>query len=158
VSYPGSYPGFVRLAANSRDRWRTSFRTNSSPIRLFFRRFDPNAVPPRSLPIVPDYQELVGPLTIELTHQLACFMGIRSIRYSQLPRKLPSHTAASILSQASIGKSLAATCPRREPTLNMAHFRRRERSSVALSGDPYFGTPAALTVLTGGLCLDRTAA
>jgi hypothetical protein len=34
----------------------------------------------------------------------------------------------------------------------------RERSGVALSGHPLFGTTAALTVLTGGLRLDRTAA
>ena len=34
----------------------------------------------------------------------------------------------------------------------------QERSGVALSGRFLFGTTAALTVLTGGLRLDRTAA
>jgi hypothetical protein len=90
VSYPGSYPGFVRLVANFGNRWRTSFPTNSSPIRLFFLCFGPNAVPPRSsLPIVPEHRELVGPLTIELAQKMPVFTGYLPIRISQLPLKLP---------------------------------------------------------------------
>ena len=34
-------------------------------MHLSFRCFDPNTVPPRSLPIVPEHRELVGPLGLE---------------------------------------------------------------------------------------------
>ena len=39
--------------------------TNSSPIHPYFQCFGPNAVPPRSLPIVPDHRKLVGPLGLD---------------------------------------------------------------------------------------------
>jgi hypothetical protein len=39
--------------------------------------------------VVPEHQELVGPLTIELTLKTPIFIGITPIRESQLPRKLP---------------------------------------------------------------------
>jgi hypothetical protein len=34
-------------------------------MHLFFQCFDPNAVHPRSLPILPEHRELVGPLGLE---------------------------------------------------------------------------------------------
>src|SRR6185437_4467529 len=58
-------------------------------MHLFFQCFDLNAAPPRSLPIVLEHRELVGPLTIELAWTMPCFVGIFLIRESQLPRKLP---------------------------------------------------------------------
>jgi hypothetical protein len=44
---------------------RTSFPAN--PIQLFFRCFNSNAVPRRSLPTVPDHRKLVGPVGLEPT-------------------------------------------------------------------------------------------
>ena len=46
-------------------RHRPQYISNSSPIHLSFQCFHPNAVPPRSLPIVPEHCELVGPLGLE---------------------------------------------------------------------------------------------
>ena len=43
----------------------------------------------RSLPIVPEHRELVGPLTIELAQKTPIFTGYLPIRISQLPLKLP---------------------------------------------------------------------
>ena len=71
---------FVCGSANFADRQRTSFQTNSSPIHLFFRCFDPNTVPPRSLPTVPEHRKLVGPLTIELPQKMPSFIGVSLIR------------------------------------------------------------------------------
>src|SRR5271163_663916 len=56
------------------------------------------------------------------------------------------------------GRSVWSRLPPSRACVQHAHFRRRERSGVALSGHPFFGTTAALTVLAGGLRLDRTAA
>jgi hypothetical protein len=44
----------------------------------------------------PAIWESGGRLTIELEQQASAFIGIRPIRYSQLPRKLPGHVGASL--------------------------------------------------------------
>jgi hypothetical protein len=64
------------------------------------------------------------------------------------------------LSQLNTGRpDWGVACRRRGPAFNIPISGDvRERSGVALSGHPLFGTPAALTVFTGSRRLSRTAA
>jgi hypothetical protein len=50
--------------------------------------------------------ELVGPLTIELTQKMPIFIGILPIREAQLPRLLPRR-----FSSQDSGEKMGKTCP-----------------------------------------------
>jgi hypothetical protein len=90
---PGKLPRFCAAGSELCRSLANFIRTNSSPIHQFFLRFDPDGVPPRSLPIVPEHRELVGLLTIELTQRMPIFMALTPIRDRSYPVSYPADFA-----------------------------------------------------------------